>query len=90
MTKHEKIRTINRETCIILFLYALFFIWWYATAYGLGGGDPAEYRTVFGFPAWFFYSCIVGYVGISLILWAAVKFFFKEIPFDDEEEVRHD
>lgn len=70
---------------MILALYLLFFIWWYASAYGLGGGDPLEYRYILGFPEWFFYSCIVGYLGISFILWFVVKRFFREVPFDDGE-----
>ncbi|MDL2297877.1 YhdT family protein [Synergistaceae bacterium OttesenSCG-928-D05] len=86
LTRREKIKAINKETCVVLLLYAIFFAWWYLTAYGLGGGDPAEYKFVFGFPAWFFYSCIVGYIGISLLLWIVIKLFFKDIPFDEEEE----
>ena len=41
--------------------------------------DPAEYEYILGFPEWFFYSCIAGYVGISLILWGAVRLFFKDL-----------
>ena len=59
--------------------------WWYVTAYGFGD-DPAEYEYIMGFPEWFFYSCIAGYVGISLILWGAVRLFFKDLPLDDADE----
>ena len=48
--------------------------------------DPAEYEYIMGFPEWFFYSCIAGYVGISLILWGAVRLFFKDLPLDDADE----
>ena len=49
--------------------------------------DIKPYDTIFlGFPVWFFYSCIVGYVGISLILWGAVRVFFKDLPLDDGEK----
>ena len=48
--------------------------------------DPAEYEYILGFPEWFFYSCIAGYVGISLILWGAVRLFFKDLPLDDADE----
>lgn len=82
----ERGKVIRRETRIILALYLLFFLWWYATAYGLGGGDPLEYEYVFGFPAWFFYSCIVGYIGISVILWLAVRLFFKDISFSEGKD----
>lgn len=85
MTQKEKLRITRRETWAVLGLYLLFFVWWYATAYGFGG-DPAQYSYILGFPAWFFYSCIVGYVGISLLLWVVVKYFFKDIPFDEEDD----
>jgi uncharacterized membrane protein YhdT len=39
-----------------------------------------------GFPEWFFYSCIVGYIGISALLALAVKLFFKDIPPDEDDE----
>ena len=70
---------------VIVALYLLFFAWWYVTAYGFGD-DPAEYEYIMGFPEWFFYSCIAGYVGISLILWGAVRLFFKDLPLDDADE----
>lgn len=82
----ERGKVIRRETRIILALYLLFFLWWYATAYGLGGGDPLEYKYIFGFPAWFFYSCIVGYIGISVILWLVVRLFFKDISFGEGKD----
>lgn len=85
MTKTERARVIKRETAAVLGLYLLFFAWWYVTAY-MFGDDPAGYKYVFGFPEWFFYSCIAGYIGISALLWLAVRFFFSEIPFDGEEK----
>lgn len=85
MTEKDYIKVTNRETRIIIGLYLLFFVWWYAAAYGFGD-DPSQYRYILGFPEWFFYSCIVGYIGISLLLWAVVKRFFTELPFDKEEE----
>lgn len=85
MANQELKKITRRETFIVLGLYLLFFVWWYATAYGFGG-DPSEYKYVFGFPQWFFYSCIVGYVLISLLLWIVVKMFFADISFDEGEK----
>ena len=85
MANKEHVRTTTRETCIVLGLYLLFFAWWYIAAYGFGS-DPSKYKYVFGFPEWFFYSCIVGYVGISIILWVVIRLFFKEVPLDGEED----
>ena len=79
MASKDFMRSTRRETIVIVALYLLF------TAYGFGD-DPAEYEYILGFPEWFFYSCIAGYVGISLILWGAVRLFFKDLPLDDAGE----
>jgi uncharacterized membrane protein YhdT len=74
----------NREALLALGAYGLYFIWWYVCAYGLGDGDPDTYTYVLGLPAWFFYSCIVGYPLVVGLLWVMVRVFFKDIPLDDE------
>lgn len=79
----KKISQITRrETLVVAAMYLLFFVWWYATAYGFGD-DPSQYEYILGFPEWFFYSCIVGYLGISFILWGVVRLIFKDIPLDE-------
>lgn len=85
MASKNFLKTTRRETLIIIGLYLLFFVWWYATAYGFGD-DPSEYKYIFGFPEWFFYSCIVGYIGISFILWIVIKMMFKDLPISDDGE----
>lgn len=75
----------NREALFTLGAYALYFVWWYVCAYGMGDGDPDSYGLIFGLPEWFFYSCIVGYPLISVILWGMVHCFFKDIPLEEEE-----
>ena len=77
-------KNVKKETLIVLGLYLLFFAWWYFTAYGFGD-DPSQYNYILGFPEWFFYSCIVGYAGVSVLLWICVRFFFTEIGLDEEE-----
>ncbi|MDO5114716.1 MAG: YhdT family protein [Synergistaceae bacterium] len=83
MASKKFLQTTKRETMIIIALYLLFFVWWYATAYGFGD-DPSQYDYILGFPEWFFYSCIVGYVGISFILWIVIRLMFKDLPLDEE------
>ena len=80
----SRYRQANREALISLAMYVLFFAWWYVTAYGLGSGDPGEYTYVMGLPAWFFYSCVVGYVGISILVWAVVRIFFSDVSIEDD------
>lgn len=84
MDTHQdhRIRQANREALAVLAVYALYFLWWYVSGYGLGNKDPETYSYIFGFPAWFFYSCILGYPLTTVLLWLVVRLFFKEIPLD--------
>lgn len=86
LTHDERYKVANREALIGLGLAAFNFIWWYAFAYGLGSKDPSEYTFVFGLPAWFFYSCVVGFIVMVILVSIAVKFWFVEVPLDDEED----
>lgn len=76
----------NREAWIGVALVLFNFVWWYGFAYGLGSKDPAEYTFIFGLPAWFFYSCVVGLIVMIILVTVVVKFFFVDIPLDDEVE----
>lgn len=76
----------DREAWITLALYGLYFVWWYICAYGLGGGDPESYSYVFGFPAWFFYGCVLGYPVLTLLLWLVVRCCFRDLSLEAEEE----
>ncbi len=82
MKQDPRTRQANREALVALAVYILYFLWWYIFGYGMGGGDPEAYDYVFGFPAWFFYSCILGYPLITLLLWLTVRIFFKDVPLD--------
>lgn len=77
----------NREALLTIGAYALYFVWWYVCAYGLGGGDPDAYTSIFGLPAWFFMSCIAGYPLLSVLLWVMVRRCFRDIPLDEEEDL---
>ncbi|WP_295637383.1 YhdT family protein [uncultured Mailhella sp.] len=79
-------RQADREALITLGLYVFFFVWWTVFAFGLGSGDPEEYSYVFGLPAWFFYSCVLGYPVMTGILWIVVRRFFADIPLDEPED----
>ena len=88
--KSSRNKQINKEALITLAMYIAFFAWWYITAYGLGSGNPEEYTYILGLPSWFFYSCVVGYIGISITVAVVVKKFFKDVPFEDEAEETSD
>ncbi|MGM2860596.1 YhdT family protein [Bacillus cereus group sp. Bce021] len=81
-----RFRIPHREALIGLGLAIINFIIWYGFAYGLGSKNPSEYTYVFGFPAWFFYSCIVGFVVMVILLSLVVRFVFQDISLDEEEK----
>ncbi|WKB35011.1 YhdT family protein [Terrilactibacillus sp. S3-3] len=78
-------KVAHREALIGIILAIINFIWWYGFAYGMGSGPVKNYHYVLGMPAWFFYSCIVGFFVILFLLIICVKFFFKDIPLEDDE-----
>lgn len=75
-----------REAKIGIALVVFNFIWWFSFAYGMGSKDPKDYTYVFGLPAWFFYSCVVGLVVMIVLITFCVKYFFTDIPFEEEKE----
>ncbi|QTX33030.1 YhdT family protein [Aminithiophilus ramosus] len=79
-----RFRQADREALYALALALLNFLWWYATAYGLGSGPVETYRYIAGFPAWFFLSAIVGFLLFSFLAAAMVKLLFRDMPLDDE------
>lgn len=89
MNQHHddpRFRIAHREAWIGLGLAGINFLLWYGFAYGLGSGDPKEYTYVLGFPSWFFYSCIVGFIIMILLIVFVVRFVFQDVSFDEEEK----
>ncbi|MBY0095839.1 YhdT family protein [Mesobacillus maritimus] len=82
----SRFKIARREAWIGIILVIINFVWWYGFAYGLGSESVEEYGYVFGLPAWFFYSCVGGFVLMVVLVTLAVKYLFKEVPFDDEQE----
>ncbi|MCM3179599.1 YhdT family protein [Cytobacillus horneckiae] len=74
----------NREALIGIGLAIINFVWWYGFAYGLGGKPVEEYQFIFGLPAWFFYSCVLGFLVMSAVVFVVVRLFFTEVPFESE------
>lgn len=81
----KRFRTAHREALIGIILVIINFLLWFGFAYGMGSGDPREYKYIFGMPQWFFYSCIVATLISTVLVLLSVKYLFKEVSFDDEE-----
>lgn len=83
-TEDWRFKVANREALIGVGLAIFNFIWWFGFAYGLGSRPVEEYTYVFGLPSWFFYSCVVGFVTITVLVILVVLLVFKEVPFTEE------
>ncbi|MCA1009149.1 YhdT family protein [Halobacillus halophilus] len=79
-------RVANREALIGLVLVMINFALWFGFAYGLGSKPVEEYSYIWGLPAWFFYSCIASTVLVVVLVMLAVKFLYKEVSFEEEDE----
>ncbi|TRM13198.1 DUF997 family protein [Lentibacillus cibarius] len=84
----SRYKVANREALVGIGLVIFNFVWWFAFAYGLGGKDPSEYTYVFGLPAWFFYSCVLGFIVMAVLVTVVVKKWFVEVSFEKEGEER--
>ncbi len=80
-----RFKIAHKEAMLGVGLAIFNFIWWYGFAYGMGSKPISSYQYIFGFPAWFFYSCIVGFIVVTLLLILTVKFLFTDLPLDEEE-----
>lgn len=89
MSDKEKNKQLNKEALLTIGLYAIFFIWWYAFGYGLSSGDPSNYTYILGLPSWFFVSCVLGWLFVSLAVVVLVKKFFVEIDLDSDDEAKN-
>jgi len=81
-----RFKIANREALIGCALAIINFVWWFGFAYGMGSKPPEQYTYVFGFPAWIFYSMIVGTLLMFLLVFFVVKFLLKDISLEDEDE----
>ncbi len=86
MRKDLRFRIAHREALIGVVLALINILWWYGFAYGLGSKSPEEYTYILGFPAWFFWSCIVGFLVMVVLVILTVKFLLTDVPLDDGEE----
>lgn len=86
LSEKDRNHQMNKEALWSMALYALFFLWWYFTGYGIGEATPpSEYTFVFGLPMWFFLSCVVGWILTSVGVILLVKFVFKNFDLDSDD-----
>jgi uncharacterized membrane protein YhdT len=79
-TEDPRYRVAAKEAWMAITLFLLNFCWWFVFAYGLGDQPPFEYSYVFGFPAWFFWSVIVGSALFCALAYIMVRYFYTDMP----------
>ena len=84
MTEKEKYKQCDKEAIITLIVFTLYAIWWYVAGFGVWSLGVDALPWVMGLPMWFFLSCIVGWIGFTIIIYIVIKVFFKEIDFGEE------
>jgi uncharacterized membrane protein YhdT len=85
--KDPRFKIAEKEAWIGIGLVLFNFAWWFGFAYGpLGSGPVENYQFIWGLPAWFFYSCVAGFVIVAILVILAVRFIFKEVSFEEEPD----
>jgi uncharacterized membrane protein YhdT len=82
----KRFKMAHREAWIGIILVIINFAIWFGFAYGLGNQDPKNYTYIYGFPAWFFYSCIAGTIFMILLIFIVIKVFFTDISLEEEDD----
>ncbi|WP_052461890.1 YhdT family protein [Sporosarcina koreensis] len=85
-----RFKTAHKEAWIGAALAVFNFVWWYGFAYGLGSRPVDEYTYILGLPAWFFWSCVAGFVLMSIITVVLAKFVLTDMPLDDDPRYQPD
>ena len=81
-----RFKIAHREAKIGVGIAIAHFLWWFGFAYGLGSRPVEGYSYIWGFPDWFFYSAIVGFILISITIVFVTKFVLKEVSFEEDGE----
>ena len=91
-TLPKRYQQANKEAKWAVFLALAYFVWWYVFAYVIFPNQPHETlpNLYWGLPLWFLFACIIGPIVFTLLCALMVKFIYKNMPFDIEEETNHE
>jgi uncharacterized membrane protein YhdT len=77
----------SREALVAVAYWLAFTVAVVGLAWGIGGGkDAHEMSFVLGFPAWFFWSCIVATFVFCAVPYVLVKRYFIDVPLSADPE----
>ncbi|MGL5334741.1 MAG: YhdT family protein [Enterovibrio sp.] len=80
----------NKEALWAIGLTCAYFVWWYATGYGLAPtATDALPKLFYGLPLWFLLSCVIGPILFVVLCALMVKYCYQDIPLDAIEKEHH-
>lgn len=87
-TLNSRYQQAHKEAKLAVALALAYFLWWYGFAYGLAP-DPLNETLptlYFGLPLWFLLSCVLGPVLFTLLCGLMVKYFYKDMSLEIEQD----
>lgn len=82
MEVDSRFKQTNKEAKVTIALFVVNFLWWLVLGYGLAGVEGR----ILGFPTWFFFSCVLGYLVFVAASFVVVKYVFKDMSIEPYEE----
>lgn len=80
----SRFQAMGKEAVIVIFYWLAMFAGVMLSAIFLGGGDPAEYTYLFGFPLWF--TVCIGIMILAILVGIfLVTRVFKNVSLDAED-----
>lgn len=86
MTEKEKYKQCDKEALITLIVFFAYFIWWWATGYGISDKGVDNSPWIMGLPLWFFLSCIVGWILCIIVITILVKTVYVDMDMGSEAD----
>lgn len=88
-TLHARYQQAHKEAKWAIGLALAYFVWWYASAYGLAPNPDdiaAMPHLYFGLPLWFLMACVIGPIVFTLLCAAMVKWIYQDMSLEVEKE----
>lgn len=88
-TLTSRYQQAHKEAKWAIGLALAYFVWWYASAYGLAPAPDniqAMPTLYFGFPLWFLMACVIGPIVFTLLCAAMVKWVYQDMSLEIEPE----
>ncbi|WP_028024490.1 YhdT family protein [Enterovibrio calviensis] len=91
-TLSSRYRQAHKEAKWAIALAIAYFVWWYASAYGLApeGIEQTLPTLYFGMPLWFLMACVIGPLLFTVLCALMVKYLYKDMPLDIEQDTTNE